>query len=242
MKFKLFAVLFFTSYLAQAIEGFQPSSNRNVVMLKASRSGGTAFIFDHSVHGKILITQKHVLELSPDSLNLQWGHEVGPFFRLNKMEESAYQIEFTPQVIWQDNDLDVAVLKIPEGLLEKCVCTGLKQGSFSEGSATLIGYPIVQRRIWPQTSNWVWMWRELWGRVQQQVSTGKVWKSGDEYLGDIDSISGNSGGPIIQEDKVIGIIHLLKTWKGEGYRYKNPSLNFIPIETIIAALSVKTKS
>jgi len=53
----------------------------------------------------------------------------------------------------------------------------------------------------------------------------------------MDSISGNSGGAILQEGKVIGILHLLKTWKGEGYRYKNPSLNFIPIETIFEELA-----
>ena len=113
---------------------------------------------------------------------------------------------------------------------------GLEDARFQPGPASLIGYPIVARRIWPRTSNWLWMWRELWADVTQQVSIGNVWKENDEYLDDMDSISGNSGGPVIQDGKVIGAIHLLKSCKGEGYRYKSPSLNFILFETVKAEL------
>jgi hypothetical protein len=137
--------------------------------------------------------------------------------------------------------LDVAVLKLPQGLLSKCKCQGYEPAPFAEGEASLVGYPIKERRIWPSTNRLIWMWKELFGEVQQQISLGKVWKDKEEYLGDMDAISGNSGGPVLQSGKAIGIIHLLKTWKGEGYRYKNPSLNFVPLTVISEKLRSQIK-
>lgn len=217
-------------------EGFQSSRERNVVMLKSRTSGGTAFIFRDSSRGPLIITQQHVIE-GHESVILQWGHKVGALFQLQAVENGAYQFPLPIQPLWQDPALDVAILEAPKEFLARCECAGLEGASFRPGPATLIGYPIVERRIWPSTSNWLWMWRELWGNVIQQVSVGSVWKEGEEYLGDMDSISGNSGGPVLQDEKVIGVIHLLKTWKGEGYRYKNPSLNFVPMEIVLAELS-----
>lgn len=236
MKLTLIFLTLLTTVASDASEGFQPSRERNVVMLKSQTSGGTAFIFRDSLGEPLIITQQHVIE-GHEFMILQWGHNVGPLFRLEAVENGAYQFPLSIRPIWQDSALDVAILKAPEELLQRCECNGLEGALFRTGPATLIGYPIVQRRIWPSTSDWLWKWRELWGDVTQQVSVGSVWKEGEEYLGDMDSISGNSGGPVLQDGKVIGVIHLLKTWKGEGYRYKNPSLNFIPLETVFAEFS-----
>jgi hypothetical protein len=52
-------------------------------MLKASTSGGTAFILKTEISGLVLVTQMHVLELGK-RLTLQWGHKVSTFFRLEK--------------------------------------------------------------------------------------------------------------------------------------------------------------
>lgn len=235
MLLVLLFTLFF-SVSAHTGEGFYPSEERNVVMLKGSTSGGTAFIMNGPTKEKVLVTQLHVIEGHKKPLTIQWGYEVGPFFRLKQIHSEAFQFDYTAEIIWSDRELDIAVLKMPKQLLQLCKCTGFDSGDFVEGPSSLIGYPILERRIWPQTNSFVWMWKELWGHVQQKTSHGKVWKSQEEYLGDIDALSGNSGGPLIQNGKAIGVIHMLKTWKGEGYRYKNPSLNFIPIQAVTEAL------
>lgn len=239
MKLFFFILIFIGTHISYAAEGFQNSKDKNVVMLKASASGGTAFVMKTENLGAVLVTQMHVLELGKN-LTLQWGYKVGSFFRLIKVEEDAFKIEFQPEVIWQDEELDIAVLKIPQDLLAKCKCGGYDIAPFIEGESYLVGYPIKERRIWPRTSRLIWMWKELFGEVEQQMSSGKVWKDKDEYLGDMDAISGNSGGPILQNGKAIGIIHMLKTWKGEGYRYKNPSLNFIPLTLVSEKLKISS--
>lgn len=236
MKHIFGILIFFATIPSFAVEGFQPSHERNVVMLKSRTSGGTAFVFRDPSRGLLIVTQAHVIE-GHNSMILQWGHKVGSLFQLQAVDTGAYQFPFDIQPVWQDSGLDVAVLRAPDELLRRCECSGLELALFGSGPASLVGYPITERRIWPSTSKWLWMWKELWGNVVQQMSVGNVWKEGEEYLGDMDSISGNSGGPVLQNGKVIGIIHLLKTWKGEGYRYKNPSLNFIPMEVIVAELS-----
>lgn len=241
MKFLTLLFCFTFSLSTFAAEGFQPSHERNVVMLKSRTSGGTAFVLRSSSDELLLITQAHVIE-GHKSMSLQWGHRVASLFRLEAIEPDAYQFTMNIEPIWQDLKLDVAVLKAPNELIDHCQCKGFESAAFQEGAASLVGYPIVARRIWPSTSNWLWMWREIWASVVQQESLGSVWTDGQEYLGDMDSISGNSGGPIIQDGKVIGVIHLLKTWKGEGYRYKNPSLNFVPIEAILSEISKERRA
>jgi hypothetical protein len=232
-------ILFFILFSATtsfAAEGYSPSHEKNVVMLRGNTNGGTAFILNDPTWEQVLVTQEHVLEVTGDSPTLQWGHVVGPLFQLHQEEAEAYEFVFQADAIWRDKELDVAILKMPEDLKNHCNCNGLDPAVPVDGSASLIGYPITERRIWPRTSGIVRAWKEFWGKVRQQVSIGKIWRTPDEYLGDMDAISGNSGGPIIQNEKVVGTLHLLKTWKGVGYRYENPSLNFLPISVIIDKL------
>jgi hypothetical protein len=53
-------------------------------------------------------------------------------------------------------------------------------------------------------------------------------------VAEIDCLPGNSGSSIFDEEgNVIGMLHLLKSWYGEGYKYKVPSINLLPIEYLI---------
>ena len=72
------------------------------------------------------------------------------------------------------------------------------------------------------------------GTVEQKISIGKTWKEKNEIVADIDGLPGNSGSSIFDESgNVIGMLHLLKSWYGEGYKYKVPSINLLPIEYLI---------
>ncbi len=240
MKLLIAILLFLFSKEIYSAQGFRPSYERNVVMLKGKTSGGTAFIFNDHAKGPLIITQQHVIE-GHNRMTLQWGHKVGPIFFLGAFEEGAYKSQIDINPLWKDSQMDIAVMKAPSDVVKNCRCVGFEAGSFRVGPAELVGYPITARRIWPSTNKFLWMWRELWATVVQQKSIGLVWKEGEEYLSDIDAISGNSGGPVLQDGRVIGVIHLLKTWKGEGYRYKNPSFNFIPFHRFKTELSTLRK-
>jgi hypothetical protein len=53
----------------------------------------------------------------------------------------------------------------------------------------------------------------------------------------MDVISGNSGGPLLSPSgKVVAVLRTMRLWYGEGYRYKNPSLEFTPIDKILSGL------
>jgi hypothetical protein len=76
MKSILILLAFLIAVPSYAAEGFQPSHERNVVMLKSRTSGRSAFIFRDSSRGPLIVTQQHVIE-GHESMILQWGHKVG---------------------------------------------------------------------------------------------------------------------------------------------------------------------
>ena len=74
----------------------------------------------------------------------------------------------------------------------------------------------------------------VFGSVEQMQSAGRTWVENREIVSDIDGLPGNSGSSILDSDGyVIGMLHLLKSWYGEGYKYKVPSINLLPIELIL---------
>ena len=76
MKVVLVLLFAFASTPCLAAEGFTPSEERNVVMLKGRTDGGTAFIFNDPGFGRVLVTQEHVLEVTWLTPTLQWGYRV----------------------------------------------------------------------------------------------------------------------------------------------------------------------
>jgi hypothetical protein len=231
-------LLCFSSSFALAAPGFKPSHDPNVFMLKGRTSGATAFLLDTPTLGKVLLTQVHVIKNLGSNLTLRWGEELGPFYRVVRRDADSFKLAFRPEVIWKSDELDIVVMRAPSDLLAACQCTGLNAKSYQSGPARLLGYPITGRRIFPKTGQFLSMVGELFGHVSQQQSQGKTWQEEAEYLADMDVLPGSSGGPILdQEGDVIGIIHTSKTWYGIGYQYRNPSLNFVPIEDVFRQMS-----
>jgi hypothetical protein len=230
--------LYLSSSLALAAPGFKPSYDPNVFMLKGKTSGATAFLLDDPTLGKVLLTQVHVVDSLGSDLTLRWGEELGPFYQVVRRDEGSFRLAFRPEVIWKSDELDVVIMRAPDDLLVACRCSGLNAKPYQSGPARLLGYPITGRRIFPRTGRFLSMLGELLGHVSQQQSQGKVWREEAEYLADMDVLPGSSGGPILdQAGDVIGIIHTSKTWYGIGYRYRNPSLNFVPIEDVFRQMS-----
>lgn len=227
---------------ALASEGFQPSAERPVVMLKGATQGATAFFMQVPAFGNLLVTQKQVAD-SGDTLTIQWGNAVALFFRLRVVDAGAFQYAFQAKKIWENESQDIAVLQTPLPAWDYCHCRALEAGEFRAGPARLVGYPIIKRRTYPRPNSWWSRLGEVWGEVTQQASEGRVWEANGEYLGDMDALPGNAGGPVLNaEGKVIGIFHSLKSSPDEGYPYRNPSLSFLPIQAVLEGLKGVPKS
>lgn len=221
-----------------ASEGFVPSANKNVFMIKGMTSGATVFLTSLPRTGKVLITQVHVLETLGNNLKLYWGVKFGPFFRIAERSKDSFEIAFHKEVLWQDNTLDVAILKAPQELLEKCGCDGFAIQTFTPGPVALIGHPITGRRTYPHTGKFWTGIGELRGSVEQQMSAGMAWAKDGLVVSDADALPGNSGSPILNPDgALIGVIFKLKTWYGLGYKYLNPNIEITPINAIAAKTS-----
>ncbi len=222
---------------AFSAEGFIKSSERNVLMIKGLTVGATGFLLNTPSHGLVLISQVHVIEGLFKPLHIQWGYEVGKFYISKQVEPDAFSFSFSPEIIWKDEKLDVVVMRVPEDVKEACKCTGLDFEPYHDGEGTLIGYPIVARRVYPKTGKFAVGIAELFGHVEQMKSVGRLWKDGEKLFGDMDVISGNSGGPILSDSgKVMALLRTMRLWYGEGYRYQNPSLEFNSIDSILAGL------
>jgi hypothetical protein len=226
----------FFALSAHAVEGFESSEHINIFSIRATISGATASLVNLPNGEQVLTTQAHVLddfEKYP-ALKITWGKTYGKFFLEKDAKQGAFEVSFQPEVLWKDNELDVAFLKVPKGLVEACHCKGLATKQYHEGSAVMIGYPQIGVRTYPRVSAFWKHLGALWGTVEQRKSVGKTWIKGNEYVADLDALPGNSGSSIQDENgNVIGMLHLLKSWYGEGYQYKNPSISILPIEFIM---------
>lgn len=228
--------LFLLGTISFGAEGFSPSSLPNILMIKGKTDGATGFALNIENVGRVLISQVHVLQNVKKPMKIQWGYEVTPFYYSEKVNPTGFEFAFVPEILWQDEELDVVVMKLPEELKERC--SGLDSKPYVDGRASLIGYPELARRTYPINFRFWIALKVLLGHVQQMVSIGNVWRTpGGEILGDIDALSGDSGGPVISSDgKVIGVIHTMKTWYGEGYKYQSPSINITPIDVVLSHL------
>ncbi|OFZ31124.1 MAG: hypothetical protein A2622_00535 [Bdellovibrionales bacterium RIFCSPHIGHO2_01_FULL_40_29] len=221
---------------AYAIEGFENSDQQNIFNIRAGISGATASLVNFPNGEHVLTTQAHVLEdfEKYPVLKLVWRKTYGRFFLENESKQGSFEISFHPVVLWKDNELDIAFLKVPDGLIEACSCKGLDTKQYHQGPAIMIGYPQTGVRTYPRIGAF---WKHLGvflETVEQRKSNGKTWIVGNEHVADMDGLPGNSGSSVLDEDgKVIGMLHLLKTWYGEGYKYKNPSISLLPIEFIM---------
>jgi hypothetical protein len=233
-RYLWFVAILALSLPALAQEGFVPSSNPSVFMLKGRTSGGTVFYARLPKHGPVLVTQVHVLEnLGPKS-KLYGGYKFGPFFRVKSRAPGAFSIPLDQQIIWKDDVLDIAILSPPSDIETFCHCQPLEISQFKPGPAFLIGYPVTGRRTYPRTGRFWTRLGELFGSVEQMTSAGTMWQIGDEVVGDIDALSGNSGGPVLDSDgHVVGVIYTLKTSYNIGYRYMTPNIAITPIDKIL---------
>ncbi|MBI3018807.1 MAG: trypsin-like peptidase domain-containing protein [Deltaproteobacteria bacterium] len=223
--------------LIQAKEGFTPIQDSNVFLIKGATSGATIFLVNLPNRGKVLMTQVHVLEALGQNTKLFHGIKFGWFFKEENKNNNALELPFKQEIIWKNDELDVAILKVPDELIAKSNSLGLEIAPYKGGEASLIGYPIIGKRTYPKVGKFWTRLGEFFGSVEQMESSGNVWKEGDHILSDIDALSGNSGGPILNEDKkVIGIIHKMKTWHGIGYRYLNPHIEVTSIDEVLKAL------
>jgi len=226
----------FFAWRVQTSHRFQSSDFNNVFNLRGQINGATASLVNLPDGQQVLTTQVHVLEsfAKYPLLKLTWRKFYGWNFQEWLSHPGAFEINFVPKVLWQDDDLDVAFLEVPAGLLEACKCTGLQTRNYHEGPAFMVGYPQTGMRTYPLVGQPWKKWGTLLGTVEQEKSTGKTWIMGEEFVADIDGLPGNSGSSIMDSDgKVIGMLHLLKSWYGEGYEYKVPSVNLSPIEQIL---------
>jgi len=220
-----------------AKEGFSPSHERNVVELKGPTDGATGFLIQLPKLGLVLMTQVHVVGTIAAKPSITWGVHYGIFFHPVAYDAGSFELPFTPEVIWQDEKMDVAVLKAPPELVDNCHCDGFLADPYSDGPATLIGYPIRGRRTYPLVGKKWTVLGELFGSVEQMQSTGTVWRDGAQVVSDVDAISGDSGGPVLNENgRVIGMIHLLKSWSGMGYRYQSPNIEVTPIDDVLSRI------
>ena len=234
--FHMLAFCLALSLPAYTSEGFESSAANNIFYIGFSRGGGTASLVNLPSGEQVITTQAHVIDgITKDSrLKLTWGKKYGRFFLEWEAVKDSFEIEFLPEILWIDNDLDIAFLKVPIGLAEVCKCKGLYTVSYHEGSASMIGYPQTGVRTYPKVGSFWKHLGALLGIMEQRKSNGKTWISGAEYVADLDGLPGNSGSSILDSDgKVIGMLHILKSWYGEGYRYKNPSINLLPTDIIL---------
>jgi len=230
-------ILIFVPFLSHAKEGFTPIQDNNVFLIKGATSGATIFLVNLPDRGKVLMTQIHVLDELGQNTKLYSGIKFGWFFREESKASNAFELSFKQEIIWKRDDLDVAILKAPDELIQKCNCLGFEIASYKDGEASLIGYPIIGRRTYPKAGKFWTRLGEVFGSVEEMESSGNVWKEESRILSDIDALSGNSGSPILNEDKkIIGIIHKMKTWYGIGYRYLNPHIEVTSIDEVLEAL------
>lgn len=235
-----------------AEQGFIPSEDRNVLYLIGDQSlkgidrtqypfpqdmqsitfGATAFAVNLPKIGKVLLTQAHVVDATKINPRLCWGVENGPLYQIKNISPEAFCINFDKNIIWKNDELDVAILKFPSELNQ--LITGLNIENFAPGKAQVLGYPIIGRRTFPDTSTSAMVLGEVNGVVRQMKSVGNTWYDESGIVGDIDMLPGNSGGPVVnEENNVIGIVKKMKTWSGKGYQYLLPHLEIMPIEEIL---------
>lgn len=220
-----------------ATQRFQSSDWNNIFNIRGQINGATASLVNLPDGELVLTTQAHVVDAFAKypKLKLTWRKYYGWYFKEWSSKAGAFEIEFTPEILWKDDDMDIAFLKVPARLTDACHCQGLQTTPYHEGPAMMVGYPQTGMRTHPLHGQ---TWKNIGtilSCVEQKQTSGKTWLSGQEYVADLDGLPGNSGSSILDDKgQVIGMVHLLKSWYGEGYAYKNPSINLLPIDAIIA--------
>lgn len=230
-----FVAIFLISLDLFAIEGFEDSSNPNIFSIGNSLSFGTASLIRLPSNQLVLATQAHVWQDLSDQPSVGlFGHKSrGPFFITHSQSSDSWEMNIFPEVLWQDDDLDMVFFKVPEGLLALCKCLGLSVANQLSEDVFVVGYPSLGRRVFPLKHRLFGSFKSLFSIVKQRISKGHLWQDNQVYYSDADALPGNSGSPILNPNgEVVGMLKILKTWYGVGYRYSNPSIEVTPFNKI----------
>lgn len=221
--------------VVHAGEGFIPNYDSNTFSIRKQEVGATAFLVRLPSIGLVLMTQVHVLDAVGKQAFLARGMQYGPRQSKVAKEENAFEFPFVQEALWQDDNLDVAILKAPPGLTDICGCQGYEIAELKVGERiSLIGYPMQKSRVYPDVSKEAIRAGREASIIEQVVSVGATWIEMEKVVSDADCLSGNSGGPALNDlGQVVGIIHKMKTWYGIGYKYVSPASEITPIQVVL---------
>lgn len=215
-------------------QNFIKSTNPNIFNLRGPNIASTINLIELPDGEKVLITQAHLLKAFTEEAQLTWQKFYGFSSKLWFERDGAFEVSFSPKVLWKDDQLDAILLEAPTELLDKCKCTGLKTDSFHTGKISLTGYPRTSLRTYPLNGEYTKWIDRIFGTVEQKKSLGKTWVEGHEYVSDVDALPGSTGSLALDEDeRVIAILNTIKSSEANGYRRKIPAVSITPIEQII---------
>ena len=180
------------SFSAHASQGFSASDNPNVFNYRGSPNGATASLVNLPDGSQVLASQAHVVEAFQSGVHLTWGKFYGWDWKEWAASKDAFELAFTPSVLWKDDELDIEFVAVPAGLTSACRCSGLDIASFRPGPAIMIGYPETGRRTYPLIGYYWKAIGTLTGTVRQRASRGSTWVTNGEYVADIDGLPGDS--------------------------------------------------
>lgn len=230
-------ISFFTGTV-WAAEGFQRSSERNVVMVRGGGQMATGFLLRVRPHGMVIITKKSLFEAMREEVTLQWGNSLAWLRRLRVVEDAAYQTQLRSQVIGRDEASDLIALRLPQEVFHLCRCDGFEAAPAKVGPAKLFGYPVLEKRVAENALQRFWL--ELWGDVRQQVSEGKIWAEGGNLAGDMDALPGNEGGPVLDgAGRVMGVVGAVSANSEINFRYSPPTVHIVALEPFLASLATR---